>query len=522
MTRRIRRALISVSDKTGLISFVQGLREMGVQIISTGGTAKLLKEQGIQVKEVAQFTGFPEILAGRVKTLHPKVHGGILVRRQDRRHLAQARRLGLELIDLVVVNLYPFEEWAPRRGIRLCDLIEQIDIGGVALIRSAAKNFESVGVVTRPSQYSMVLKELESGGGQLLEATRLKLAVEAFSETAYYDSVIHQALAHRSKVKLDWPARVVLAARRAQALRYGENPHQEGVWYQWPRISDGAGGLSAARQLHGKGLSFNNLLDLDAALQLVAALDKPAAAIIKHTNPCGAACAKTLPQAFRAAYRSDPISAFGGIVGFNRPVDRATAKEILKSGFLECLAAPGFHPAALQALGIKKNLRILKVPALQVRRSRRCIDIQQIDGGLLLQQPDEIVRKPSQWRAATKVLPTAGQLKDLYFAWVVARFVRSNAIVLVKGEKTVGIGAGQMSRVDSVRLALRYAGPRAKGAVLASDGFFPKPDGPALAVKAGVRAIVQPGGSIQDPEVIRVAQRARIPMLLTGERHFRH
>ena len=520
--------MISVSDKEGLVPFAQGLNELGVEIISTGGTAKLLREHRIPVREVADFTGFPEILAGRVKTLHPRVHGGILARREDRRHLLQAKRLGLQLIDLVVVNLYPFEETARRRGISLDDLIEQIDIGGVSLIRSAAKNFQSVAVVTRPSDYGVILQEMERNGARLSEPTRRRLAVEAFAQTAYYDAVIHQVLAHRrdrsdgSTSPSEWPDQILLAAVRRQSLRYGENPHQPGAWYQWPLVGDAGGGLTRARQLHGKELSFNNLLDLDAALQIAVTFDRPCAVVVKHGNPCGVACASTLAQAFKRAFACDPLSAFGGIVGFNRPVDPAAARAVLSSGFLECLAAPGYDPKALSLLKEKKkNLRIMQAPESALN-SEGCIHIKQIAGGLLVQRPDRMIVPPSKWRLVTQAKPTAAQRRDLSFAWTVARFVQSNAIVLVKGERTVGIGAGQASRVDSVRLALKKAGTRARGAALASDGFFPKPDGPAFAVKAGVRAIVQPGGSIQDPAVIQVAQQARVPMLLTGERHFRH
>lgn len=523
--KRIRRALVSVSDKSGLIPFVQGLRRFGVQIISTGGTAKLLREQGIPVKEIAQFTGSPEMLGGRVKTLHPKVHGGILARREDREHLAQARKLGLELIDLVVVNLYPFEQTAARRGTSLPELIEQIDIGGVALIRSAAKNFKSVGIVCRPSQYDPVFRELERNGGCLETATRLKLAVEAFAETGYYDSVIRQALAHRTSSKgsaPDFPERILLGASRRQILRYGENPHQPGSWYQWPAVSGRREGWSGAKQLHGKDLSFNNLLDLDAALQMVSVFKRPSAVVVKHMNPCGAASAGNAEEAFRRAFACDPLSSFGGIVGLNRPVDSHSARAIHSAGFLECIVAPGYKADALKILRTKKNLRILQMPAAALRGSKRCMEIKQIAGGFLVQKPDERLSGPGRWRLATRFKPTPAQRKDLAFAWAVSKFTRSNAIVIAKGERTVGIGAGQTSRVDSVLAAVKKAGPRARGAVLASDGFFPKPDGPAAAVKAGVRAIVQPGGSIQDPAVIKVARKARIPMLLTGERHFRH
>jgi phosphoribosylaminoimidazolecarboxamide formyltransferase/IMP cyclohydrolase len=521
--KRIRRALVSVSDKEGLIPFVQGLRRLKVQIISTGGTAKLLKGAGIPAKEIAEFTGFPEILTGRVKTLHPKVHGGILISRANREHLAEAKRLGLEPIDLVVVNLYPFEETAARPGASLAKLIEQIDIGGVALMRSAAKNFSSVGVVTSPSQYQEVLKELKARRGQLTHATRMRLAVEAFSQCAYYDAVIHQVLAHRAEgAKESWPSLLVLAARKRQILRYGENPHQPGFWYEWPRFTGGAFGISGGRQLAGKELSFNNLLDLDAALTMAAGFSKPTAVVVKHANPCGVASARALSRAVTRAFATDPVSAFGGIVGVNRRVDQSAARAIAGSGFLECVVAPGFKPAALKILKVKKNLRILEVPGGGRARGGDCVDFKPIGGGLLVQGPDRILKPPSRWRVATRPKPTAHEMRDLLFAWRVSQHVRSNAIVVAKNEATVGIGAGQPSRVDSVRIALKKAGRRARGAVLASDGFFPKPDGPRFAVRAGIAAIAQPGGSIQDPAVIQVAQRARVPMLLTGERHFRH
>ncbi len=530
MTQRIRRALVSVSDKSGLVPFARALRRLGVQVISTGGTAELLRTEGIPVTEMSRFTGFPEILGGRVKTLHPKVHGAILARRRDREHQRQIRRLGIQPIDLVVVNLYPFEETARKRAVSLPELLEQIDIGGVALLRSAAKNFPSVAVVSRPSQYPQLLQEMNRRRGLLSDATRRKLAVEAFAETAYYDALIHQVLSHRAvgaghrqgASYREWPDHLVLAAKRKQLLRYGENPHQAGVWYEWPggAGADGSGG--AGRQLHGKELSFNNLLDLDAAAQLAAAFRRPCAAVVKHNDPCGVACASRLSAAFRRAFACDPLSAFGGIVGLNRKVDAGTARALLSAGFLECVVAPGYQAGALKLLRRKKNLRIIQAALPRGRRRGRCVEFKQITGGLLVQEPDRLRAGPSGWRVATSARPTAAQRKDLLFAWTVARFVRSNAIVVARQEQTVGIGAGQTSRVDSVRLALRKAGRRARGSVLASDGFFPKPDGPRAALRSGIRAIVQPGGSVQDPAVIRVAERARIPMLLTGERHFRH
>ena len=523
---KIKRALISVSDKTDLVPLVRELRRFGVEIVSTGGTARFLKGQKIPVTEIGKFTGFPEILDGRVKTLHPKVHGGILAVRGNQKHAAESKRLGIRPIDLVVVNLYPFEATAGRKGVSPEALIEQIDIGGVSLIRSAAKNFRSVGIVCRPSQYAEVLQDLRSGRGSLSDGLRRKLAVEAFTETSYYDSVIHQALAHRfsdGKKKRVWPERMILGVSLRQSLRYGENWHQAGLWYQWPQIGNGRpAGLAGARQLHGKELSFNNLLDLDAAIQMVAAFRRPTAVIVKHSNPCGIACADRPADAVRRAHAGDPLSAFGGILGLNRPVDRKTAEAIAACGFLECVVAPGFQADALTLLKAKKNVRILELPAQEFRNDRRCLDFKQVSGGLLVQDPDRFRHGVNRWKVATRKKWTEAQKRDLLFAWTVARFVRSNAIVVAKDEQAVGIGAGQTSRVDSVQFALKKAGSRARGAVLASDGFFPKSDGPRAAVRAGIAAIVQPGGSVQDSDVIRVAEKAGIPMVLTGERHFRH
>ncbi len=527
---RVKRALVSVSDKRDLIPFVAELKKLKVEVISTGGTAKLLRQEGIAVREISKVTGFPEILGGRVKTLHPKVQGGILADRRSAKQMSQARKLKLPLIDLVVVNLYPFEA-AEAKEAALSKLIEEIDIGGVTLLRAAAKNFHSVAVVSRPEQYPEVLSELIRSGARLSEATRKRLAVAAFSQTAYYDTLIHQTLAHRgigrkrslSEASALWPDHLVLGLTRRQILRYGENPHQAAAWYQWPALCGGVGaGLAGGRQLHGKELSFNNLLDLEAAMQVTTYFRSPTAVVIKHNNPCGVASSGCLRSAFEQAFACDPVSAFGGIVGLNRKVDVSTARAIAASGFLECLVAPGYQAAALKLLQKKKNLRILEVPSMSQGKLFRCLDLKQAAGGLLVQSPDTAEKSPSRWRRTTSLKPTAAQMIDLAFAWRLTRFVRSNAIVIVKGERTVGIGMGQPSRVDSVRLALRQAGPKAKGAILASDGFFPKPDGPRMAIRAGIRAIVQPGGSVRDAEVIRAAQQGRIPMLLTGERHFTH
>ncbi|MBI4226708.1 MAG: bifunctional phosphoribosylaminoimidazolecarboxamide formyltransferase/IMP cyclohydrolase [Candidatus Omnitrophica bacterium] len=535
----VRRALLSVSDKTGLAPFAHGLVRLGVQLLSTGGTAKLLRAQRVPVRDVADFTGFPELLDGRVKTLHPKVHGGILAKRDHPMHVAQARQHGLEFIDLVVVNLYPFEATVRDGAATLEDAIEQIDIGGPAMLRSAAKNFQSVGVVCQPARYAKVLEALTNGKGRLPDALLYELAVEAFAHTAWYDSAIAQYLAGRLPASADaaLPDRLLLQAVKRQDLRYGENPHQRGAFYQTvpplgtrpPVNALTPTGLAAMVQLHGKALSFNNLLDLSAAFALAQEFPLPCAAIIKHTNPCGVACAPTLRAAFQRAYACDPLSAFGSIIGFNRTVDAATAKALVASEFLECLAAPGYQSSALTLLRRKKNLRIVKLPPAPVPQGLpsvagpgRGLDVKTVAGGCVVQDLDAAETQPAPWKLATRRKPTAAERRSLAFAWTVAKHVKSNAIVVARGTETVGIGVGQTSRVDSAAAALRKAGRRARGAGLASDGFFPKPDGVQVAAKAGIRAIVQPGGSIRDADVIAAADRGRIAMLLTGQRHFRH
>ncbi|MBI4313951.1 MAG: bifunctional phosphoribosylaminoimidazolecarboxamide formyltransferase/IMP cyclohydrolase [Candidatus Omnitrophica bacterium] len=526
----VRRALISVSDKTGLLPFAQGLSRLGIQILSTGGTAKLLRANQIKVQEVSDFTGFPELFEGRVKTLHPKVHGGILAKRSHPAHLSQVKRHGIEFIDLVVVNLYPFEATVRDGKAGLDEAIEQIDIGGPAMLRSAAKNFKSVGVVCQPSRYAQVLAELEKQKGRLSDQTLYNLAVESFGHTAWYDTAIHHYLRSRRSpdAKAPLAERIAFQAVKVQDLRYGENPHQRGAFYQTfppvgmpaPENSPAPVGLAAATQLHGKHLSFNNLLDLSAAWSLVNEFKEPCAAILKHTNPCGVACAAALKPAFERAHACDPLSAFGSIIGVNRVVDAPAAKTILKSGFLECIAAPGYERQALKLLQQKKNLRILRIPAFQGNGPG--FDVKTVAGGFLIQDTDQEGADASRWKTATRKRPTAQQLKSLVFAWLVAKHVKSNAIVVAQGTQTVGIGAGQTSRVDSSALALKKAGRRAKGAVMASDGFFPKADGVQVAVRAGIRAIVQPGGSIRDKEVIAAADRGKVAMVLTGQRHFRH
>lgn len=525
----VRRALISVSDKTGVVPFAQGLLRLGVQIVSTGGTARLLRAHRLAVQDVADVTGFPEMMEGRVKTLHPKVHGGILAKRDRPLHVRQARAHGVDFIDLVVVNLYPFEATVRDGAATLEEAVEQIDIGGPALLRAAAKNFQAVGVVCDPARYPAILEELQRQGGRLTEPTRRALAVEAFAHTAWYDSAIHLHLRAQSPdPPAALPARLVIQAVKLQDLRYGENPHQRGALYRTvpplgvpgPANPLTPTGMAAAVQLHGKPLSCNNLLDLSAASALAREFRDPCAVIVKHTTPCGVACAPSLRLAFQRAYACDPVSAFGSIIGLNRTVDIGTARALLRSEFLECVAAPGYQAAALQVLQRKKNLRVVRVPAWA--GSRRGLDIKTIAGGLLVQDLDPLGAEPARWRTATCRAPTTAQRRALTFAWLVAKHVRSNAIVVAHGTQTVGIGAGQTSRVDSAASALKKAGRRARGAVLASDGFFPKPDGVQVAVRAGVRAIVQPGGSIRDAQVIAAADRGRIAMLLTGRRHFRH
>lgn len=529
----VRRAVLSVSDKTGLIPFAQGLARLGIQLISTGGTAQWLRAHRLAVQEVSDFTGFPELLGGRVKTLHPKIHGGILARRDRPAHVAEIKRHGLEFIDLVVVNLYPFEATVRDGQASLEQAVEQIDIGGPAMLRSAAKNFRSVGVVCHPARYPEVLAELERSGGWLSDELLYELSAEAFAHTAWYDGAIAAYLRSRRPLSAAvLPERLVLQAVKLHDLRYGENPHQRGAFYQTlPPLGVARTknpltpiGLAAAAQLHGKHLSFNNLLDLSAAVTLASEFQEASVAMVKHTNPCGVACAPTLKLAFQRAYACDPRSAFGSVVGLNRPVDLPTARALLTSEFLECVAAPGYHPQALKLLKQKKNLRILRVPPLT--QGDCGIEVKTVAGGCLVQDLDIQDVEPAAWRTVTKRRLVAADWKALAFAWRVAKHVKSNAIVVARGTArgihTVGVGIGQPSRVESVMVALRKAGPRAKGAVLASDGFFPKPDGVQIAARSGIRAIAQPGGSIRDAQVIAAADRGRVAMVFTQTRHFKH
>ena len=538
----VKRALVSVFDKRGLESFARGLRRLGVEMVSTGGTAAYLERRKIPVRRLSEYTGFSEILGGRVKTLHPKVHGALLALRDHPQHRQDLAAMGIELLDLVVTNLYPFEETIRRPGIRFSEAIEQIDIGGPAMIRSAAKNFRHVAVVTDPRTYPAILRELARSGGRLSEETSWRLAVEAFRTTARYDETIARYLAgcnggaggveavpaasHVTRLTSHvscppFPSELCLRYLKVQDLRYGENPHQRAALYRLPGAARGR--LATARQRHGKELSYNNLLDLHAAWGLVRELGEPASAIVKHGNPCGVATASRLAASFAAALRCDPASAYGGIVALNRPVDRATARALARARFLECIVAPGFAQAALVLLRRKKHLRLMMVKG--VGRGASTVRVMPIDGGALAQEDDAqrpAVEELRQARVVTRRRPTAAQRRALAFAWTVAKHAKSNAIVIARGTVTIGIGAGQTSRVASVEDAVRKAGARARGACLASDGFFPMADGVEAAGRAGVRAIVQPGGSIRDAEVIRAADRFKIAMLCTGVRHFKH
>jgi phosphoribosylaminoimidazolecarboxamide formyltransferase / IMP cyclohydrolase len=500
---RIRRALASVTDKTGLAEFAQGLAAVGVTFVSTGGTARLLRESGLTPLDVSEVTGFPEMLDGRVKTLHPKIAGGLLAMRANPEHMRALAAHGIEPIDLVIVNLYPFGKIAANPDAPLAELIENIDIGGPSLIRAAAKNYQDVAVVTSPEDYAPLLEELRRNGGSLSPETHWRLAQKAFRATAAYDRAIAE--------RLDPQPLLEIRAPKLMDLRYGENPHQTAALYGTP-----GSGIAGAKQLQGKELSYNNLVDLDAAWQLVNEFAAPAVAIIKHTNPCGCAEAASLCDAYQRAFACDPVSAFGGVIGFNRTVDEATAREVAKT-FIEAIAAPGYEAGAREILATKKNLRLLEAsaaPDMTVIRS--------ISGGFLAQSADTAGFDRATARAVSKRAPSDAEWADLEFAWKVAKHVKSNAIVYARGRQTVGVGAGQMSRVDSVKIGAAKAVLPLAGSVVGSDAFFPFPDGVEEAVKHGATAFIQPGGSMRDEEAISAADRLGVAMVFTGVRHFRH
>jgi phosphoribosylaminoimidazolecarboxamide formyltransferase / IMP cyclohydrolase len=521
----VERALLSVFDKRGIVDFARKLAALRIEILSTGGTSKLLREAGVAVKDVSEFTGWPEMLGGRVKTLHPKVHGGLLYRRNHLEDQGQAKEHGIEPIDLVVVNLYPFEETAARAYLTAEELVENIDIGGPTMLRSAAKNFESVTVVCDPGDYERVAVELETNRDTSL-GLRMELARKVFATTARYDGLITMNLERLAlnegklevQPKQALTERLHVALNRKQELRYGENPHQSAALY----VPAGrpAEGLAGAKQLQGKELSYNNYVDLEAARSTVAEFERPAAVIIKHNNPCGAAEQQTLLDAYTRAFACDPLSAFGGVLAFNHIVDAVTAEAVVKL-FVECIVAPGFADRAQEIFASKKNLRLLVLPHGGLEHDRE-LQLKRILGGVLVQQPDLGSLKGIELRVATKRAPTDAELKDLKFAWKVCKHVKSNAIVFAKDGATLGVGAGQMSRVDSAKLAIAKAQTSLQGTVVASDAFFPFPDGVEEAAKAGATAVIQPGGSVKDNDVIATADRLGLAMVFTGMRHFLH
>jgi phosphoribosylaminoimidazolecarboxamide formyltransferase/IMP cyclohydrolase len=517
---KITRALISVSDKTGIVEFSRELARHNVEILSTGGTAKLLRESGVEVMDVSRFTGFPEMLDGRVKTLHPKVHGGLLGKRDNPEHMAKMEEHGIKPIDMVVVNLYPFEATVEREGCTLEEAIENIDIGGPTMLRSAAKNYPDVTVIVEHTDYRRVLAEMSESGGSVGVKTNFDLAVKVFQHTAGYDAAISNYLGSRLGEEVEeYPPVFTFQVNKAQALRYGENPHQTAAFYVEKELREPC--VANAEQLQGKELSFNNIIDLDAAIETVKEFhERAAAVIIKHTNPCGVALGKGPLEAYLKARECDPVSAFGGIVGFNRIVD-ATAAQELSSTFLEAVIAPGYTEEALDIFQAKKNLRVMRVPLVSIS-SELGYDMKKVGGGLLLQSRDLSIVRAVHCRVVSRRKPTDDELAALDFAWKVCKHVKSNAIVFSNRDQTVGVGAGQMSRVDSSRIAVMKAQLPVKGTVLASDAFFPFRDGVDAAAEAGATAIIQPGGSIRDAEVIQAADEHGMAMIFTDMRHFRH
>jgi phosphoribosylaminoimidazolecarboxamide formyltransferase/IMP cyclohydrolase len=516
---KIQRAILSVTDKTGLVDFARKLNQLGVELISTGGTAKLLRDSGITVKDISDLTGFPEMLDGRVKTLHPKVHGGILHRRENATHRAAVAEHGIQPIDMVVVNLYAFEKTAAKPGVHFEELIENIDIGGPSMIRSAAKNFQDVAVVTSPTDYNSIAEELAKSGGELSSATKWRLAQRAFATTAAYDSAIASTLERVSAnghyefhAPDGFPQTLRLSFSKIMDLRYGENPHQKAAMY-----SDGTGtGVANGQQLQGKELSYNNIVDLQAAWDLAQEFEEPVCAIIKHTNPCGTATGKNLLEAYKKALECDPVSAFGGVIGVNRPIDGAAAEEMAKL-FLEVIAAPGFDDEAKARFASKKNLRLVEIKDVPQKWV-----LKNVSGGILLQDADVRPLTEADLKVVTKRPPTAEEKRALLFAWKVCKHVKSNAILYARDGQSVGVGAGQMSRVDSCKIGAMKAVLPLKGTVAASDAFFPFPDGVEEIAKAGATAIIQPGGSVRDQEIIEAADRLGLAMIFTGVRHFRH
>ena len=518
----IKHALLSVSDKTGIVEFARGLQVHGVTIISTGGTAKLLQDAGLRVTEVADYTGIPEMLDGRVKTLHPKVHGGILARRDLPAHMEALEREGIETIDLVTVNLYPFSETIAREGCTLADAIENIDIGGPAMVRSAAKNYQHVAVLTDPADYAAVLKEMSAASGAVGAETRFRLAQKAFTHTAAYDGAISNYLTRLDPAgakRESFPERLNLQFALAQPLRYGENPHQRAAFYRDSKPPSGS--LAGYTQVQGKELSYNNIADADAAWECVKTFETPACVIVKHANPCGVGLGEDLEIAYRKAHATDPTSAFGGIIAFNRPLDEAAVRAVCEQ-FVEVVIAPEYSEGATAVLSARPNIRVLAVP---LGTEANALDFKRVGGGVLVQTPDALNVSAADLKVVTKRAPGQRELANLVFAWRVAKFVKSNAIVFCAQGRTVGVGAGQMSRVDSARIAAikaQNAGLTLAESVVASDAFFPFRDGLDVVAAAGASAVIQPGGSLRDEEVIAAADEHDLAMVFTGVRHFRH
>ena len=519
---QIKRAIISLSNKSGIIDFAKKLSEMGVSILSTGGTAKALKEAGINVTDISAYTGFPEMMDGRVKTLHPKVHGGILGRRDNEEHMKQMKGADIEPIDMVVINLYPFEAVTSRPDCTFEEAIENIDIGGPSMVRSAAKNFEFVAVVTDPSDYSAILKEMEGSGGTLSRETRFRLARKAFATTARYDLLISHYLenaATKKEESIHFPEIYTPVFEKVQHLRYGENPHQRGAFYR--ELGYNGAAISRARVLQGKEMSYNNYLDANSALELVREYDEPSTVIIKHNNPCGVASADDLKDSYCMARDTDPVSAFGGVIAFNTLVDEYTAEEVLKM-FVEVIVAPEYTEEALKLFQKKGNVRLLEVGPLDAI-PEGYMDFKRVVGGVLLQDMDQGINGDlNNLKVVSSRQPTEEEIESMRFSWRVCKHVRSNAIVFGRGKQTIGIGAGQMSRVDSVKLAISKARTDVRGCVMASDAFFPFRDAIDEAAGVGITAIIQPGGSIKDHDVIKAIDEYKMAMVFTGVRHFRH
>ena len=518
---KIKRALVSVSDKTGLVKFAKGMKKLGIEIISTGGTAKFLKKAGVKVILVEELTGYPKMLDGRVKSLHPAIHAGILAVREIKDHMADLKEHNIKPIDMVVCNLYPFEEVTAKPKFTHEEAIENIDIGGPTMVRAAAKNYLDVAIVVDPSDYDEILKELEKAKGVLSPKTKEKLAIKAFKLVTRYDSAIYSYLSGRTGVPGGLPSYINLSLDKIQDLRYGENPHQIAAFYRELGAKGREGRITDAKQLQGKELSFNNIVDIEAAWSLVSYFVAPTVAIIKHTNPCGVGEARDLLNAFKKAFACDKASAYGGIIGANRPIDTKTAEEISPI-FVEAIIAPGYSPGALKILKKKQNLRVMEMAKGALDEPFKGLDYKRVSGGFLVQDPDLKQLTMSDIKVVTKKEPSVLETKDLFFAWGVCKFVKSNGIVIARNGATLGVGAGQMSRVDSTEIAIKKAGGKVEGAVLASDAFFPFRDSIDIAAKAGVRSIIEPGGSIRDQEAIQAADEHGISMVFTGRRHFKH